>query len=96
MDGPEVIDDGEIEEENQEAPSNIENVITLDDIMKGGEEDESDYVDIDTERKTEEDDDQYLKQFVEGIRKKEQLDQIEREKNQVNFEEDDDQFIIGF
>ena len=61
MDGPEVIDDGEIEEENQEAPSNIENVITLDDIMKGGEEDESDYVDIDTERKTEEDDDQYLK-----------------------------------
>ena len=95
MDGPEVIDDGEIEEENQEAPSNIENVITLDDIMKGGEEDESDYVDIDTERKTEEDDDQYLKQFVEGIRKKEQLDQIEREKNQVNFEEDDDQFIIG-
>ena len=95
MDGPEVIDDGEIEEENQEMPSNIENVITLDDIMKGGEEDESDYVDIDTERKTEEDDDQYLKQFVEGIRKKEQLDQIEREKNQVNFEEDDDQFIIG-
>ena len=95
MDGPEVIDDGEIEEENQEPPSNIENVITLDDIMKGGEEDESDYVDIDTERKTEEDDDQYLKQFVEGIRKKEQLDQIEREKNQVNFEEDDDQFIIG-
>ena len=61
MDGPEVIDDGEIEEENQEIPSNIENVITLDDIMKGGEEDESDYVDIDTERKTEEDDDQYLK-----------------------------------
>ena len=61
MDGPEVIDDGEIEEENQEMPSNIENVITLDDIMKGGEEDESDYVDIDTERKTEEDDDQYLK-----------------------------------
>ena len=95
MDGPEVIDDGEIEEENQEMPSNIENVITLDDIMKGGEEDEFDYVDIDTERKTEEDDDQYLKQFVEGIRKKEQLDQIEREKNQVNFEEDDDQFIIG-
>ena len=61
MDGPEVIDDGEIEEENQEIPSNIENVITLDDIMKGGEEDESDYVHIDTERKTEEDDDQYLK-----------------------------------
>ena len=61
MDGPEVIDDGGIEEENLEMPSNIENVITLDDIMKGGEEDESDYVDIDTERKTEEDDDQYLK-----------------------------------
>ena len=61
MDGPEVIDDGGIEEENQEMPSDIENVITLDDIMKGGEEDESDYVDIDTERKTEEDDDQYLK-----------------------------------
>ena len=63
--------------------------------MKGNAEDESDYVDIDTEQKTEVDDDQYLRDFVEGIRKKEQLDQIEREKNQVNFEEDDDQFIIG-
>ena len=70
-------------------------MITLDDIMKGNAEDESDYVDIDTEQKTEVDDDQYLRDFVEGIRKKEQLDQIEREKNQVNFEEDDDQFIIG-
>ena len=63
--------------------------------MKGDDNDESDYVDIDNERKTEEDEDQYLKDFVEGIRKKEQLDQIEKEKNQVNFEEDDDQFIIG-
>ena len=70
-------------------------MITLDDIMKGDDNDESDYVDIDNERKTEEDEDQYLKDFVEGIRKKEQLDQIEKEKNQVNFEEDDDQFIIG-
>ena len=58
--------------------------------MKGNAEEESDYVDIDTEQKTEVDDDQYLRDFVEGIRKKEQLDQIEREKNQVNFEEDDD------
>lgn len=58
--------------------------------MKGNAEEESDYVDIDTEQKTEIDDDQYLRDFVEGIRKKEQLDQIEREKNQVNFEEDDD------
>ena len=56
-------------------------MITLDDIMKGDDNDESDYVDIDNERKTEEDEDQYLKEFVEGIRKNEQLDQIEKEKN---------------
>ena len=49
-------------------------MITLDDIMKGNAEEESDYVDIDTEQKTEVDDDQYLRDFVEGIRKKEQLD----------------------
>ena len=42
--------------------------------MKGNAEEESDYVDIDTEQKTEVDDDQYLRDFVEGIRKKEQLD----------------------
>ena len=90
MDGPEVIDDGDTAYEPFQNQGPIENVITLDDIMKGNAEEESDYVDIDTEQKTEVDDDQYLRDFVEGIRKKEQLDQIEREKNQVNFEEDDD------
>ena len=81
MDGPEVIDEGEVVQEASETYGTVENVITLDDIMKGDDNDESDYVDIDNERKTEEDEDQYLKDFVEGIRKKEQLDQIEKEKN---------------
>lgn len=43
----------------------------------------------------EEDESNYHEVFVNEIRRKEQLEQIEKETNQVNFDEDDDKFIIG-
>lgn len=76
----------------------VENIITFEDIMKGQDEqggEQDDFVDIDTEKKTDEDEEQYHTVFVEEIRKKEQLDQIKKDEKQVNFDEEDDKFIIG-
>ena len=42
-----------------------------------------------------EDDEDYHAVFVNAIRRKEQLEQIEKDTNQINFDEDDDKFIIG-
>ena len=43
----------------------------------------------------EESNNRYYEIFVNEIRRKEQLEQIEKDTNQVNFDEDDDKFIIG-
>ena len=100
VEGEEVADEDDSMNEHpeKEEEAAIENVITLDDILKGEDDEENesdDFVDIGVEEKLEQDEEQYRRDFVEGIRKKEQLDQIEKEKNQVNFDEDDDGFIIG-
>ena len=100
MDGEEVVDEDESmaeqpEDKDGEAPAADIGVVTFDDIMKGQDEQDDgqeDFVDID--KKTDEDEEQYYKKFVKEFRKKEQLDQIEKEKG-LNFDEDDDEFIRG-
>ena len=63
--------------------------ITLDEIMD--DEDEN----LSTAKFDQDDDESYHANFVNEIRKKEQLEQIAKDSNQVNFDEDDDKFIIG-
>jgi len=65
--------------------------ITLDEIMDdlGSAANPSESKDGDEE------DPDYYAIFVNEIRRKEQLEQIEKESNQVNFDEDDDKFILS-
>ena len=70
--GEEVIESEDEQPEEKEGEAPIDNVITIDEIMKQTEQNESqdDFVDIDTG----EGDEDYHDKFVEEIRKKEQLD----------------------
>lgn len=47
------------------------------------------------DKEQDDEDNNYYKIFVNEMRRKNQLEQIEKETNQVNFDEDDDKFIIG-
>lgn len=49
----------------------------------------------DTKDEDEDEERNYYQVFVDEIRRKDQLEQITKETNQVNFDEDDDKFIIG-
>ena len=62
-----------------------------------GDDDESDRdgIPLQNDAVQDEEEQSYHERFVNEIRKKDQLEQIESEKNQVNFDEDDDKFIIS-
>ena len=84
QDGEEVVD--QADHEPYEAPEDKDKIITLDDIL-AGQDDQTTHIQDDDEQ-------DYHEKFVNEIRRKDQLEQIETEKNQVNFDEDDDKFII--
>lgn len=81
QEGEEVIDsDGE-----EAKPANV---ITLDDILGDKDTPTADDQDVG-------DQDDYHQEFIRQMRMKDQLQQISKDKNFVNFDEDDEKFFFG-
>ena len=88
QDAEEVVQD-EAEEGEKDAAQKI---ITFEEIMNEvGNESADDNI----ARDQEDEENNYHEEFVNEIKRKAQLEQIKEGTNEVNFDEDDDKFIIG-
>ena len=88
QDAEEVVQD-EAEEGEKDA---AQKTITFEEIMNEvGNESADDNI----TRDQEDEENNYHEEFVNEIKRKAQLEQIKEGTNEVNFDEDDDKFIIG-
>ena len=88
QDAEEVVQD-EVEDGEKDAG---QKTITFEEIMNEvGNESADDNI----TRDQEDEENNYHEEFVNEIKRKAQLEQIKEGTNEVNFDEDDDKFIIG-